>query len=181
VDRIFEVDWVELFRPTHSILEMIVRGALMYLGLFLILRFLMRRQTGSIGLADVLVIVIIADAAQNALSREYRSVTEGITLIITIVLLDYLIDWISYRFPSLKRILDHPPVTLVKDGRMFKRQMRRELITADELRAQLRKQGIEKLSDVKLAQVESDGEISVVRRTPGDHRQPQHHHRKPGA
>lgn len=165
MDRVFEVDWIELFRPTHSIAEMIVRGALTYLGLFLILRFLMRRQTGSIGVADILVIVIIADAAQNALSREYRSISEGIVLVITIVLLDYLIDWLSFRFPSLKTVLDRPPVPLVRNGKMLKRQMRQELITVEELSAQLRKQGVDTLSEVKLAQVESDGEISVVKQS----------------
>jgi len=109
MDKILAVEWYELFVPYHSLAEMLVRGTIMYLALFLILRFLMKRQAGSIGIADILVIVIIADAAQNAFAKEYRSVTEGIVLVVTIVGWDFVIDWMSYRFPQIQRFLQPPP------------------------------------------------------------------------
>jgi len=62
---------------THSAAEMILRGTIMYLSLFIILRFVMVRQTSTIGIADILVIVVIADAGQNAFAKEYKSITEG--------------------------------------------------------------------------------------------------------
>ena len=68
LEAIARVDWNELFIPTHSLAEMVIRGTLMYLGLFLIFRFMVGRQSSSIGIADLLV-VIIADAAQNAFAR----------------------------------------------------------------------------------------------------------------
>ena len=70
----------------------------MYLALFLILRFLMLRQTSTIGIADILVIVVIADAAQNGFAKEYKSITEGVLLVLTIVFWDLLLNWLSYRF-----------------------------------------------------------------------------------
>jgi hypothetical protein len=85
VEKLFAVDWAELVIPTHSIGEMLVRGTATYLALFLILRFVMKRQTSTIGIADILVVVVIADGAQNAFSREYRSITEGLVLVLTIV------------------------------------------------------------------------------------------------
>jgi uncharacterized membrane protein YcaP (DUF421 family) len=165
MDKILSVGWAELFVPHHSVLEMLVRGTLMYLALFIILRFLMKRQAGSIGIADILVIVIIADAAQNAFAKEYRSVTEGIVLVITIVFWDFLIDWLSYRFPRFQRIAQPPPVRLVKDGKMLLRNMRREYITIDELKSHLRLEGVNDVSDVQEAYMEADGQISVIKRS----------------
>lgn len=78
------VDWNSVFMPAIGIAEIIVRGTIMYLGLFAILRFMSRRQAGSFGPADLLVIVLIADAAQNGLGKEYSSVTEGLVLVLTI-------------------------------------------------------------------------------------------------
>jgi uncharacterized membrane protein YcaP (DUF421 family) len=96
-----QLNWQELFVPKHSIVEMLVRGTIMYLALFLILRFVARRQFGQLGIADLLVIVLIADASQNAMANEYRSVTEGLVLVLTIVFWDYALDWLGYHVPFL--------------------------------------------------------------------------------
>jgi uncharacterized membrane protein YcaP (DUF421 family) len=164
MEKLLKVEWGELFTPYHSIAEMLVRGTLMYIALFLILRFLMKRQSGSIGIADILVIVIIADAAQNAFAKEYRSITEGVVLVGTIVFWDFVIDWASYRFPRVQRVLQRPPLPLVKDGKMLLRNMRSEYVTVEELESQLRLQGIDDLADVRNACIEGDGQISVVKR-----------------
>jgi hypothetical protein len=70
------LDWGEIFGLTVSPLELIVRGTLMYLFLFGLFRVMVRRRVGAVGMADILVLVIIADAAQNGMAGEYRSVTE---------------------------------------------------------------------------------------------------------
>jgi uncharacterized membrane protein YcaP (DUF421 family) len=162
MDPIFHVEWAELLVPTHSILEMIVRGTLMYLALFIILRFVMKRQAGSLGIADILVIVLIADAAQNAFSKTYGSITEGVVLVLVIVFWDFVIDWASYNFPALRPILQRSPLPLVTDGKLMRRNMHREFITEEELKSQLRKQGVEDVKEVKLAQMEADGHLSVI-------------------
>ena len=72
----------------------------MYLALFAILRFIGRRQAGHFGPADLLVIVLIADAAQNGLGKDYQSVTEGIVLVATIVAWEYAFDWAAWRYPA---------------------------------------------------------------------------------
>jgi uncharacterized membrane protein YcaP (DUF421 family) len=96
------VDWHSVFLPTIGIAEIVLRGSIMYLGLFVVLRFMGRRQAGNVGPADLLVIVRIADAAPNGLGKEYGSVTEGLTLVVTIVGWEYLIDWLQYRYPALR-------------------------------------------------------------------------------
>ena len=92
------VDWHSVFVPSIGILEVMLRGTIMYLALFAILRFIGRRQAGHFGPADLLVIVLIADAAQNGLGKDYQSVTEGIVLVLTIVAWEYLLDWLAWRF-----------------------------------------------------------------------------------
>jgi uncharacterized membrane protein YcaP (DUF421 family) len=86
-----------VFVPAIGLAEIVVRDSLMYLGLFVILRFMARRQAGHFGPADLLVIVLIADAAQNGPGKEYSSVTEGLALVLTIVAWEYLLDWIAWR------------------------------------------------------------------------------------
>ncbi len=162
MDKLFSVDWAALFIPTHSLAEMFVRGTIMYLALFLIFRFVMKREAGAIGIADVLVVVVIADAAQNAFSKEYQSVVEGIVLVCTIVFWDFAINWTSYHVPAIGKILQPKPIPLIKNGAVIRRNLRQELMTMDELESQLRKQGIERIADVKAAHMEDDGEISVV-------------------
>ena len=79
---------------------MFVRGTIMYLALFLIFRFVVQRQRSGIGLADVLVIVLIADAAQNAFAKEYRSITEGVCAVLGGVSLADLVAQLMRREPT---------------------------------------------------------------------------------
>jgi len=160
-------DLAVLFSITVDPLELVVRGSAMYWFLFLLLRFVLRRDVGSIGIADVLLLVLIADAAQNAMAGSYQSITEGCILVATIAGWNWLVDFATWRFAAVRRVLEPQPLPLVREGRLLRRNMRREFITVDELMAQLRQHGIESLHDVKAATMENDGQISVVRRDGG--------------
>lgn len=136
----------------------------MYLSLFLILRFVMLRQSSTIGIADILVIVVIADAAQNGFAKKYRSITEGVLLVLTIVFWDIGLNRLSYKFKIFERLLAPAPLPLIENGKMNRRNMRSQLITEEELRAQLRQQGVSDLTEVSRACLEANGEISVVKK-----------------
>src|SRR6187401_1064916 len=121
----------------------------------------------------VLVIVLIADAAQNAMAADYSTWTDGMLLVGTIVGWAYALDWLAYRYPETVGRLVHPkPRELVRDGRLNRRNLARELISDDELMTQLRLQGVQDLSEVKAAAMEGNGQISVVKRDPGKDAQP---------
>ena len=134
----------------------------MYLGMFALLR-IFRRQAGAVGIADLLVIVVIADAAQNGMAGESKSVTESALLIVTIVLWNYFLDLLSDKFDFFKRIIEPKEILLVKNGQMLRRNMQKEMITYDELMSQLRQQGVEKISEVKQCCLESNGHFSVLK------------------
>jgi uncharacterized membrane protein YcaP (DUF421 family) len=172
LDKLFLIDWAELVVPTHSIAEIVLRGTVMYLALLLILRFIMVRQTSTIGIADILVIVVIADAAQNGFAKEYKSVTEGVVLVLTIVFWNMFLNWISYRFKIFESLLSPSPLALIKNGRMNRRNMRQEFITEEELMSQLRQQGIPELAEVKEACLEANGELSIIKVDSKDNSKP---------
>lgn len=153
-----------MFVPERSILSMVVRGTIMYLGMFILLR-VFRRQAGSLSIADLLLIVIIADAAQNGMAGDAKSVTEALVLIGVIIFWDYLIDWLGFKSLAMSKILEPQPVLLIKNGRMNRKNMDSELITEDELFGQLREQGIEDISEVKRCFLESNGEFSIIRQS----------------
>lgn len=161
METLLHIDWKSVFVPSTSIAEIFVRGTLVYLFLFVLLR-IMRREGGSLGIADVLVIVLIADAAQNAMASEYKSVTEGAILVLTIAGWDFFLDWLGYKWSWFQRLLRPAPLLLVKNGRMLRRNMRQEMVTPDELMAQLRQQGVEKVEEVKKCYLEGDGQVSVI-------------------
>ena len=156
----------ELFGFQLHPLELVLRGSAIYWALFLLFRFVLRRDAGALGIADVLLLVLIADASQNAMSGSYQSISEGLLLVGTIAGWNWLMDWASFRFPRVARFAEPGPLVLVRRGRMVPRNLRREFITVPELMATLREQGVDKLADVKIARMEPDGQISVIRRQP---------------
>ncbi len=164
MQTLFGVNWRSVFLPSISPLEIIVRGTLVYLIIFFLLRVVLKREAGELGIADLLVLVLIADAAQNAMAGAYTSLPDGILLVATIIFWSYALDWLGYHSPRLQRLLHPPPLLLVRDGQMLRRNMRRELVTEEELRSHLREQGVDDLQQVKAAYMESDGRISVIAR-----------------
>jgi uncharacterized membrane protein YcaP (DUF421 family) len=159
-----DVDWGQIFGIHTPPLELIIRGTAMYLFLFLLFRVVIRRRVGAVGMADILILVIIADAAQNGMSGEYKSVTEAFILVGTIIFWNWLIDWLNYRVPALQGWLEAPPLLLIQDGRILHRNLKHEYVTEDELKSKLREQGVKEVSEVAEAHMESDGTVSVIKR-----------------
>lgn len=119
------IDWHGSFALTVSPLELFVRGSVVYWFLFAVFRVVLRRDMGGIGVADVL---LIADAAQNAMAGEYRSITDGVVLVSTIVGWNVAIDWLAYRVPAIRVIVEARSVLLVRDGQLVHRNLRQEWI-----------------------------------------------------
>lgn len=156
------MDWKSIFLLDVPLFEIILRGSVMYISLFVLLRIVLKRQTGSLGMTDLLLITLIADASQNAMAGQYSSLPAGIVLVSTIIFWSYTLDWLGYKLPWFGRLIEPPPLPLIKNGKLLRRNMRRELITEDELMSQLREQGLDDFEKVKAAYIESDGRISVV-------------------
>ena len=163
MDWLWTIDWAGIFEPKHGLLELFLRGTLMYLIIFVLLRVAVRRQVGGMGMTDVLVIVLIAEVTGNGISDNFQSVPESTVLVATVLFWSYVIECLQSRFPSMERLLRDSKLKLIEDGRMLRKNMRSEFVTSDELMAQLREQGLEDCREVKAAYMEADGKISVIR------------------
>lgn len=155
-------DIIDIFAPQAGMLEMMIRGTAIYWILFVLLRLAGRRDVGSLGTADLLVLVLVADAAGDAMSGASTSVIDGAVVVTTIVAWSVVIDRLSYYVPALDRILEPERVCIVRNGRIIRSSMRSEQITRRELMEQLRLKGVGSLHDIKRAYLESTGEFSVI-------------------
>jgi uncharacterized membrane protein YcaP (DUF421 family) len=156
------MDWKSIFLPDVPLLEIILRGSVMYIAFFALLRIILKRQTGTLGVTDLLLITLLADASQNAMAGEYKSIPDGIVLVGTLTFWNYAFDWLSFESEWFSRLIEPPPLPLIKNGKLLRRNMKLELIKEDELLMELREQGMDDISKVKEAYIESDGRISVI-------------------
>lgn len=155
-------DLAEMFVPSGSLLALVLRGVLMYLAIFILMRVVLNRRSQGISMPDVLLIVLVADAAQNGMANEYRSITEGLVLVLTILSCDLALDWLAFRVPAIEALTRQPPLLLIENGRPLRGNMRQELITMSELEGLLREHDIVDMRTVARAYLESSGKLSVV-------------------
>ncbi|GIJ23076.1 DUF421 domain-containing protein [Micromonospora lutea] len=157
-------DWGAMFTPTVPLLEIFIRGTVTFLSVLLLMRLTGQREAGGLGITDVLLVVLVAQAAASGLVGETSSIVDGILLVATIVGWSVALDAASYRWPHLARLIKPHPRILINNGRLNRRLMHREFMTRQEVLSQLRLHGIEELSEVQRAYLEPNGMISVVRR-----------------
>ena len=153
--------------PDVSVFETIIRGVFMYLAIFVLLRVILRGRTSAVSVSDLLVLVLISDAAQNAMAADYLSITSGLVLVTTIVVTSLVMDWLAFRFVAVRRFVHPEHRPLVMDGRVLRKALAEELMTEEELMTQLRLNGVEEPSEVKAAYLEGNGAISVIKRAKG--------------
>lgn len=157
-------DWSSMFVPQLQVSEVIIRGTIMYLFLVLVMRFLLKREGGDINIADLIVVVAVVDGAQPAFSGDAQSITESMIFVLTVIFWAWALNWLSYRFKSLRFLTMSAPLVLVEDGKICRQAMRKALMTRDELMQQLREEGVEDLASVHHVMMEGDGQISVVKK-----------------
>lgn len=162
MDLLFNVQWSELFIPDSPLLESFIRGTIVYIAIFFLVRLIPNRQMGGVGMNDMLLIVLVASAATNSLAGEHKSIINGMILVGTVIFWSYLFNWLGYNFPSLQRLFQPSAKIIVKDGELQEDIMQKELITEEELKGKLRRQGTDDISKVRKAYIESNGQISVI-------------------
>lgn len=159
---LWEIDWPALLYPKMSVLEMLLRGTGIYVALCVLLRVVLKRQAGKIGLSDLLVVTIVAGVCRNPLVRDAYSIPDGLGVVCVVLGGSYALDWLSYYSRWVHKLLHPEPVVLVRDGAVQKDRLRRELMTESQLCSQLRRHGVADPGKVSLATMESSGEVSVL-------------------
>lgn len=147
-------------------MDAIIRGLVVYLFLLILFRIAGRRTLGSITNFDFVLLLIISEAAQNAMIGNDYSVTNGILVILTLVGLDIVLSYMKQRFPAMERYLDGLPLILVDQGRPLKELMHRSRVDEQDILAAAReKHGLERMDQIKYAILETNGMISIVPKT----------------
>ena len=144
--------------------EIVLRGALVYIVLLSLLRLSGKRTVGQFTPFDLLLLVLLGDAVQGAMIGEENSVTGAVILVATLLSLNWLAGFLSSRSRRLDQLLEGSPVLLVRNGTMYEKALRRANLTRGELKESMRKRGCIRIEDVRLAVLESNGEISIVTR-----------------
>lgn len=153
--------WSEVFSLETPLLELLARGSVFYFGILVLMRFMPRRTGGELTTMDLIFIILIAEAASHALGS-YESVADGLVLVLVLMAWNYGVNALSYRFRFIERLTSAPPLQVIRDGQLIRRNMRREFLTEQELVSESRQQGIDDFKKIKLAVVEPDGKITCV-------------------
>ena len=141
--------------------EFIVRASVVYLVVMALLRLAGKRQVGQMGMAQLVALLLISNAVQNAMNGNDSSITGGIILASVIVAWSFLFEVLTSRSKKLENLIQGHPTLLIRDGKLLRKNLDREHISPSELRAILRKQGIHCSDDIDYAILESDGYVSV--------------------
>src|ERR1044072_6534752 len=132
MDWRWRVYWAGLSEPKHALLDVVLRGTIMYLLIFVLLRLVVRRQIGGIGISDTLVIVLIAEVTGNGISDNFPSIGESAILVCTILFRWTLIEWLHSGYPAFERLVHDRKLKLIENGRMLRRNMRQEFVSVEE-------------------------------------------------
>ena len=142
--------------------EVVVRTAVVYAALLVGLRVVGKRQIGQMSLADLVVILLIANAVQNAMVGADVSLSGGLIAAGTLLAVNFVVVRLLARSPLAERLVEGEPTVLVKDGAYVEENLRREGLAASEVEMAIREHGIEAASGVRVAYLEPDGTISVI-------------------
>jgi uncharacterized membrane protein YcaP (DUF421 family) len=139
-----------------------LRTAAVYLVVLVGLRLSGKREIGQMTVFDLVVLLLIANAVQNAMVGADTSLAGGIIAAVVLLLLNVIVARLDLRWPKLRRLVEGSPTLLVLHGEMIANNLRREELDEETLKAALREHGVTDLAQVEMAVLEIDGSISVV-------------------
>jgi uncharacterized membrane protein YcaP (DUF421 family) len=142
--------------------EIILRTAVVYVVVLVLLRTAGKRELGQMSPVDLVVILVISNAVQNAMTGGDNSLIGGIIAATTLVAVNTAFSRVGHRVPYLKHLFESQPTVLVEGGKLIKRNLERENVEEDELMMAVREHGIEELAGVEAAYLERDGSISII-------------------
>ena len=142
--------------------ELILRALIVYVFLLVLLRFTGKRQVGQLAPFDLVLLLVLSNSLQNAMSGSDSSVTGGMLLASTLIAVNWIAGWLTYRSKALEALIEGRPVILIHDGHVNQRAVRKVKMTMHELDAAIRAEGCAGPENVRFAVLENNGRISVL-------------------
>jgi uncharacterized membrane protein YcaP (DUF421 family) len=143
-------------------MDLVLRAAVVFTLIFIVTRLVGRRELASLEPFDLILLVVIGDLVQQGVTQDDFSVTGAFIVITTMALMTVGTSYLSFRFRPLRRLMEGEPVVLIENGRPIERNLRRERLTVDELEEKARLEQVESLDQVRLAVLETNGDISII-------------------
>lgn len=150
-----------MFTLSIGVPELIVRAVLVYAAIFLLLRIVGKKHVGELAPFDLVVLLILSECVQGALTAGDTSVTAGVITAAALFGTNQIVGYVASRSKSVERVLEGKPKILVRNGNVCKDVLAREQITHSELIEALRREGCSSLTKVRYAILENDGHISI--------------------
>lgn len=146
----------------HSLLDIAFRSSCVYIFMIVAFRIFGKRELSQLSIADLALVVLISNAVQNAMVGENTTLLGGLTAGTVLFALNMMLGFLMFRFKGFRSLVQSEPVTLIYEGKIIPKNMKEVLLSDDELMAAVREHGVEKISDVSLAIMEVDGNISII-------------------
>lgn len=156
----------DLFALAMPWWEFILRAVVVYIVVLGMVRLGGKRALGQITPFDVLLIVLLGNAVQNALLGTDTSLGGGLLLAATLILLNYGVGWLTTRSRRMERLIEGVPVVIARNGKLFDAVLRREQVTYADFDAAMRQQDCLGVSEVELALLETNGHITIIPKRP---------------
>ena len=154
---------MHLWIPDIPIAEKLLRSVVVYGFLLASFRLSGKRQLGQMTPFDLIVLLIISNVVQNALIGNDNSLGGGLVGAATILVLNSLVAWVTFRSKTAQRLVEHAPTVLVRHGRILSANLERERLSLSEFHAALRREGVVTVSELRYVLLEQDGHLSVIR------------------
>ena len=142
--------------------EFVLRGIIIYVFLIILLRLTGKRQVGQLAPFDLVLLLVLSNAVQNAMNGGDNSVIGGMISAVTLVGVNWVVGVLTYRSKKLEALVEGRPDVLIRDGKLFQQTLERAKLTHHELMTALREAGCASIDDVRAALLENDGSISVI-------------------
>jgi uncharacterized membrane protein YcaP (DUF421 family) len=158
----------EIFRLGIPWTHLLLRAVIIYIAFFIGLRLFGKRELGQFTTFDLVLVLLVANALQPAITGPDNSVTGGVIVIAVLLLFNRGVAMVRSRWPWFDALIDPPPTVVVQDGEISQPALEKEGLSDTDVEMAIREHGIDKLSDVKQAVLENDGSISVVTKGSGE-------------
>ena len=142
--------------------QFVLRAAAVYVVLLVLIRLSGKRTMGQFTPFDMLLIVLLGNAVQNALLGKDTSLAGGVLLAATLIAVNWMLGYITARSRRAERMIEGEPVVLARNGTLYERALKRELVSRADFDEAMRQQGCADIAEVRLALLETNGQISVV-------------------
>ncbi|MGZ4055366.1 MAG: DUF421 domain-containing protein [Bacteroidia bacterium] len=146
----------------NSYLEIILRSAAVYLCIVVFIRIFGKKELSQLSITDLVFILLISNAVQNAMVGNDSTLSGGLIAAVTLFSLNSIIRFLVFKFKPVQNFLEGEAIILIYKGTVLEKNLKKERITMEELKSTVREHGVEKISEVDLAVLEMDGNISVL-------------------